>query len=441
MGESRNSVLDRPRQQVRQVAAASVGNAVEWYDWYIYTFLTPVFASQVFASGDQVSDVLSTFAVFAVGFFFRPIGGLLIGSLADRWGRKNTLTMTILLMGAGSLVIALTPTHDSAGIWAPVVLVAGRLLSGFSVGGEFAANTTFLIESAPPRRRGLYASFQYVTTTVGQLLASLTAFVLAFTLTDAQLEGWGWRAGFLIGALLSLVGLWIRKGAEETRELPVEAERPGILDALRLYPRATLQLCGVTIAGTIVYYTWTTYLPTYAEQNSGIELDTALLVSTISLIFFGLVQPLLGMLSDRVGRRPVLIAFATLFAAGIVPALALVRANDSFGGLLTLSLVGMLVLALFTSVSAAVNAELIPGHVRAAGIGFPYSLTVALFGGTAPYMGTLFSKIGHPGLFGGYVALLCLVSLAVYLRLPETAHRPLPERSSSSPRSLRIGHG
>ena len=420
-------VAPRPRHQVRQVAAASVGNAVEWFDWYIYTFLTPVFAAQVFASGDQVSDVLSTFAVFAVGFFFRPIGGLLIGSLADRWGRKNTLTLTILLMGLGSLVIAATPTHAQAGIWAPVVLVVGRLLSGFSVGGEFAASTTFLIESAPSGRRGLFASFQYVTTTVGQLVASLTATVLAFTLTDDQLGSWGWRVAFVIGALLSLVGLWIRKGAEETREAPAASERPGLLDAMKLYPKATLQLCGVTVAGTIAYYTWTTYLPTYAEQNSGVSLDSALLVSTLSLVFFGLVQPLLGLLSDRVGRRPVLIAFAVLFGLGIVPVLALVRANDSFSGLLVLSLVGMVVVGLFTSVSAAVNAELIPGHVRAAGIGFPYSLTVALFGGTAPYMGTLFTKIGHPGLFGGYVALLCLVSLLVYLRLPETAGGELPE--------------
>ena len=424
---SRNVGTTRPRHQFRQVAAASVGNAVEWYDWYIYTFLTPVFATQVFASGDRVADVLSTFAIFAVGFFFRPIGGLLIGSLADRWGRKNTLTLTILLMGLGSLVIALTPTHDAVGVWAPIVLVVGRLLSGFSVGGEFAANTTFLLESAPSNRRGLFASFQYVTTTIGQLIASLTAFVLAAALSDAQLEGWGWRVGFLIGALLSLVGLWIRKGAEETREAPSASERPGLFDAIRLYPRPSLLLCGVTVAGTIAYYTWTTYLPTYAEQNSGVSLDDALLVSTISLIFFGLMQPVLGTLSDRVGRKPVLIAFAVLFGVGIVPVLALVRANDSFGGLLGLSLLGMVVVGGFTSISAAVNAELIPGHVRAAGIGFPYSLTVAVFGGTAPYMGTLFTKIGHPDLFGWYVALLCLVSLLVYLRLPETAHRELPE--------------
>lgn len=416
-----------PRQRTRQVAAASVGNAVEWYDWYVYTFLTPVFASQVFASGDQVSDVLNTFAIFAVGFFFRPIGGLLIGSLADRWGRKNTLTLTILLMGLGSLIIAATPTHAAAGIWAPVVLVVGRLLSGFSVGGEFAANTTFLIESAPPRRRGLFASFQYVTTTVGQLAASLTATLLALTLTDDQLAGWGWRIAFVIGGLLSLVGLWIRKGAEETREAPSAEERPGLFDAMRLYPRKTLLLCGVTVAGTIAYYTWTTYLPTYAEQNSAVSLDQALLVSTVSLVIFGLAQPLLGTLSDRVGRRPVMIAFAVLFGAGIVPALALVRANSTVVGLLAISAVGMVVVGLWTSVSAAVNAELIPGHVRAAGIGFPYSLTVALFGGTAPYMGTLFTKIGDPGLFGWYVAALCAVSLVVYVRMPETAARPLPE--------------
>ncbi len=407
----------------RQVVAASVGNAVEWYDWYLYTFLTPVFARVVFG-GDEVSAVLSSFAVFAVGFFLRPIGGLLIGSLADRWGRKNTLTLTILAMGFGSLVLAVTPTYASVGLLAPVIFVLGRLICGLSIGGEFAANTTFLVESAPTGRRGLYSSFQYVSTTIGQLLASGLAAVLAAQLSDAQLASWGWRVGFAVGAVIALVGLVIRRSAEETRAPVERAERPGLLEALRRYPKQSLLICGVTVGGTIAYYTWTTYLPTYAQQG-GVPLSRALTVSTVSLAFFGLVQPVVGHLSDRIGRRPVLLVFGVVFALGVVPGLALVRSSSSFGGLLAVSLLGMLVLAGFTSVSAAVNAEIVPGRVRAAGIGFPYSLTVAAFGGTAPFVGTLFARLGHPGLFGWWVALLVAVTFVVVLRLPETAHRDL----------------
>jgi MHS family alpha-ketoglutarate permease-like MFS transporter len=412
-------------QAGRQIAAASVGNAVEWYDWYIYTFLTPVFAAQIFAAGDQLVDVLSAFAVFAVGFFLRPIGGLLIGSLADRWGRKNTLTLTILLMGFGSLVLAVTPTYAQVGAWSPVIFVFGRLICGLSIGGEFAANTTFLVESAPPGRRGFFSSFQYVSTTVGQLIASGLATLLALALSEAQLSSVGWRIGFAVGAVIALVGLIIRRQAVETRVVRSGSEpRPGVFEALRRYPRASLLVCGVTVGGTIAYYTWTTYLPTYAQQN-GTSLDRALLVSTVSLAFFAVIQPVVGALSDRVGRRPLLIGFGVLFAVGIVPALALVRAADSAAGLLIITLLGMVALAGFTSISAAVNAELVPGRVRAAGIGFPYSLTVAAFGGTAPFVGTLFAKLGHPGLFGWWVAVLVAVTLVVAIFLPETAHREL----------------
>lgn len=413
-----------PKHHVRQIAAASVGNAVEWYDWYAYTFLAVIFAPQIFKPGSPVVAVLSAFAVFAVGFFFRPIGGLLLGALADRWGRKNTLTLTILLMGAGSLIIGLTPTYASVGLLAPIMLVIGRLIAGFSVGGEFAANSTFLVESAPRGRRGFYASFQYVSTTVGQLIASGLSAGLALSLTNEQLSSWGWRIPFIFGAVLSLVGLWIRRGAAETRGAVAKSERPGLFEAIIRFPKQSLLVCGVTIAGTIAYYTWTTYLPTYAQLN-GVDTRRALLVSTISLAFFGLIQPLLGTLSDRIGRKPMTIAFAALFAAGIVPALALVRSGPSFATLLSVTLVGMVVVGGFTSISAALNAELIPGRVRAAGIGFPYSLTVAAFGGTAPYVGTLFTKMGNPGLFGWYVAALCVVSLVVYVLMPETGRKEL----------------
>ncbi|MFJ8463729.1 MFS transporter [Streptomyces swartbergensis] len=414
------------KRPVRQLLAASVGNAVEWYDWYAYTFLATYIAAQIFpkSADNSLVPLLSTFAVFAVGFFMRPVGGLLMGAVADRHGRRAALTVTILLMGGSSLLVGLTPTYAAVGVLAPVILVLARLLQGLSVGGEFAASTTFLVESAGPGRRGLFSSFQYVSTTVGQLVASGIATLLVNTLSDGQMNGWGWRVPFILGAVLSLVGFWIRQGAQETRSAEQQkAPRPGLFEALRRHPRESLLIGGITAGGTIAYYTWTSYLPTYAELNAGLEKSDALLAGTISLAFFALLQPLGGLLSDRFGRRPLLLFFGLGFALLTVPLLHALR--DSFAVLLLVSCAGMVLLTGFTSISAAVNAEIFPPRVRAAGIGFPYSLTVALFGGTAPYVGTLFKEVGHAGLFPWYVAVICLLSSLVYLRLPETAHAPL----------------
>ncbi|MFZ3567035.1 MFS transporter [Streptomyces sp. BH097] len=412
-----------PAHPLRQLLAASVGNAVEWYDWYAYTFLATYIADQVFpkSADNSLVPLLATFAVFAVGFFMRPVGGLLMGAVADRKGRRAALTVTILLMGGSSLLVGITPTYASVGVLAPVVLVLARLLQGLSVGGEFAASTTFLVESAGPGRRGLFSSFQYVSTSIGQLIASGVAAVLVGTLAEGQMDGWGWRVPFLAGAVLSLVGFWIRQGAQETRS--EGHERPGLFDALRQYPRQSLLICGITAGGTLAYYTWTSYLPTYAELNTDIDTSQALTVGTISLAFFALLQPVGGMLSDRFGRKPLLLFFGLGFALLSVPLLH--SLTGSFASLLFTQCAGMVLLTGFTSISAAVNAEVFPARVRAAGIGFPYSLTVALFGGTAPYMGTLFKDLGHSGLFPWYVAVLCLVSSVVYLRLPESAHREL----------------
>ncbi|GAA1049078.1 MFS transporter [Arthrobacter russicus] len=427
MSETSTAQVQSVSRHARQIIASGVGNAVEWYDWYIYSFLAVVFAPQIFDAGDPTAALLSAFAVFAASFLLRPIGGLLVGNLADRIGRKRTLVLTIAAMGLGSLIVGLTPSFAAAGIWAPVILVLGRLISGLSVGGEFAANTVFLVESAPAHRRGFYSSFQYVSTTAGQLLASGLAAWLLNTLSKADMEAWGWRVPFLVGALLSLVGLWIRRGTEETLVVKAETARPGLFDALAKYPKQSLLIVGITISGTILYYTWTTYLPTYATGNGPFEAKDFLIISTIGLFFFMLVQPLVGMLSDRIGRRPLLIGSAGIFAVGIVPGLSLVS-QSTFAGALVVTLLGMLVLSGFTAISAAVNAETIPTHVRSAGIGFPYSLTVAVFGGTAPFVGTLFKSWGVPGLFGWYVVALCLISLAVYVfALRETAFKPLPD--------------
>ncbi|SDH84183.1 MFS transporter [Nonomuraea jiangxiensis] len=425
------SPLGIPKSRVRQLMAASIGNVVEWYDWYAYTFLATYFSAQVFPSdtGNSLVPLLSTYGVFAVGFFMRPLGGLLVGAFADRFGRKAAMTFTIVLMGAGSLLLGLTPTYEAVGILSPIILTLARLVQGLSVGGEFAAATTFLVESAPPGRRGLFSSFQYVSTTIGQLIASGLAALLASGLAKADMDSYGWRIPFIVGAVISLVGLWIRKGADETSAVAEEiqrgeVQRPGMFEFLQRHPRASATIVGVTLAGTVAYYTWTSFLPIYAQITVDLDPATSLQAGTVALFFFMILQPLLGMLSDRVGRKPMLIAFGLGFLILPVPLLSLI--SDSFGSLLAVQLVGMVFLGCFTSISAAVNSELFPTRVRAAGAGFPYSLTVALFGGTAPLIGTALQDAGNVGFFPYYMSALALISTLVYVFvLRETKDQPL----------------
>ncbi|MFB4288449.1 MFS transporter [Nonomuraea sp. ATR24] len=425
-----SSPIGIPKSRVRQLFAASVGNVVEWYDWYAYSFLAVYFSQQIFPdSGNPLVPVLSAFAVFAVGFFMRPLGGLLVGAFADRFGRKAAMTFTIILMGVGSLILAVTPTYAQAGVLAPIILTLARLIQGLSVGGEFAAATTFLVESAPSGRRGLFSSFQYVSTTIGQLLASGLAALLATLLAEPAMDSYGWRIPFLFGALISLVGLWIRKGAEETSTVATDiqegrAERPKLFEFLVRYPSKAALIVGITIAGTVAYYTWTTFLPTYAQQNVNFDKADSLTVGTISLVFFMVLQPLLGMLSDKIGRKPMLITFGLGFTILPVPLLGLL--TDAFASLLVIQLIGMVFLGCFTSISAAVNSELFPTRVRAAGAGFPYSLTVAIFGGTAPLIGTAMKDADASYLFPWYMSALALISTLVYVfALKETKDQPL----------------
>ncbi|MFI6733738.1 MFS transporter [Nonomuraea sp. NPDC050451] len=419
-----------PKSRVRQLMAASIGNVVEWYDWYAYTFLATYFSAQVFPKSEGgLVALLSAYGVFAVGFFMRPLGGLLVGAFADRFGRKAAMTFTIVLMGAGSLLLGVTPTYEAVGLLSPVILTLARLIQGLSVGGEFAAATTFLVESAPPGRRGLYSSFQYVSTTIGQLLASGLAALLASSLVKEDMASYGWRIPFIVGAVISLVGLWIRKGADETSAVAEEiqrgeAKRPKLFEFLVGYPKAAATIVGITIAGTVAYYTWTSFLPIYAQITVKFDAAQSLTVGTISLLFFMVLQPLLGMLSDRIGRKPMLITFGVAFVVLPVPLLSTL--GNSFGSLLAVQLIGMLFLGCFTSISAAVNSELFPTRVRAAGAGFPYSLTVAIFGGTAPLIGTALKDAGNVGVFPYYMSALALISTLVYIFvLKETKDQPL----------------
>jgi MFS transporter, MHS family, alpha-ketoglutarate permease len=412
-------------KQRKAIVAGAIGNTVEWVDWAVYSTLAPIFASQFFPSGDPAAALLSTLAVFAVGFVMRPVGGALLGAYADRHGRKKGLTLTIGLMAGAAFVIAISPTYTAIGIAAPVILLLARLVQGFSAGGEFGSSSSFLVESAAPKRRAFAGSWQQVSVGAGALLASLMGFVLTSTLSDAAMASWGWRVAFLVGGLIGLVGLWLRVSVEETESFQrVESEgrnrgRNPIFGMLTDHPRAALRVVLITIAGTLTYYVWISYMPGYAHASTGIPLSEALLANTIAIAYFLCMLPFVALLSDRYGRKPTLLAFAIGFVVIAYPAFRLLEVGG-FWPLLVVELVGVTFLAGYSANCAVVMAEQFPADVRSTGIGLPYALAVAIFGGTAPYITTWMSTNGLGGFVWLYVAAAALIGVAVYATMPET---------------------
>jgi MFS transporter, MHS family, alpha-ketoglutarate permease len=418
------------RGQRKAIVAGSIGNTVEWVDWAVYGTLAPIFASQFFPSGNPTAALLSTLAVFAVGFVMRPIGGALLGAYADRHGRKKGLTLTIGLMAGAGFLIAICPTYEAIGIAAPVVLLLARLVQGFSAGGEFGSSSSFLVESAAPRRRAFAGSWQQVSVGAGALIASLMGFVLTSALSDAAMQAWGWRIAFGIGGVLGLVGLWLRVTVEETESFRRASDegrtrrRNPIVGMLTDHPAAALRVIGITIAGTLTYYVWISYMPGYAHAAVGIPLSEALLANTIAIAYFLCLLPFVALLSDRYGRKPTLLAFAIGFVVLAYPAFQLLEVGG-FWPLLVVELVGVTFLAGYSANCAVVMAEQFPAEVRSTGIGLPYALAVAVFGGTAPYITTWMSASGLRGWVWLYVAVAALIGVVVYATMPETKGREL----------------
>jgi MFS transporter, MHS family, alpha-ketoglutarate permease len=419
---------DAPASASRRIASifgGSIGNLIEWYDFYIYSFFSLYFAKAFFPKEDATAQLMSTALIFALGFIARPIGGLIMGEYADRHGRRAALLLSVTLMCGGSLVIALCPTHASVGAAAPVILALARLLQGISLGGEYGASATYLSEIATPGRRGFYSSFQYVTLIGGQLLASLTLLLLQrLVLTGPELEAWGWRIPFFIGAALALAGVVLRRNMAETESF-LRTEQRGLrekspLHALLAHRREALIVVGLTMGGTLAFYTYTVYMPKFLVNSVGLSRDTATLISTISLFLYMCLQPVVGALSDRIGRRPVLIGFGVLGTIFTVPILsALVVTKDPFTAFL-LVMAALVIVSGYTAINAVVKAELFPANIRALGVALPYALAVSLFGGTAEYLGLWFRQIGHENFFFWYVSACVFGSLLVYVLVPDT---------------------
>ena len=418
--------------RVRSIISGSIGNLVEWYDWYVYSAFALYFAPAFFPKGNLTAQLLNSAAVFAVGFLMRPLGGWLMGVYADRHGRKAALLLSVLLMCGGSLLVAITPSYDQIGVGAPVLLVVARLLQGLSVGGEYGTSATYLSEMADERNRGFFSSFQYVTLIAGQLLALLVQLGLQQGLSTPELYAWGWRVPFVVGAAAAVVALYLRRTMEETdafvqQEAPPPAagkapQAPSKLRVLMRYPREVLTVVGMTLGGTIAFYTFTTYSQKFLVNTAGFTKDQSTLISFGALAVAMVLQPVVGAISDRVGRRPVLLFFGVGATLGTVPLLtALSHASNGWAAF-GLLLVGLVIVSGYTAINAVVKAELFPTEIRALGVGLPYALTVAIFGGTAEYVALLAKGQGVEAWFYWYVTACAALSLVVYWRMPDTKH-------------------
>ncbi|MCP9207585.1 MFS transporter [Streptomyces sp. NEAU-Y11] len=417
-----------PRQHARTpwraVIGGSIGNLVEWFDWFVYASFATYFASAFFPKGNETAQLLNTAGIFAVGFFMRPVGGWLLGRFADRRGRKAALTLTVTLMSASALLIAIAPTYDQVGYFGAAVLLVARLLQGLSVGGEYAASATYLTEASQPGRRGFVSSFQYVSMTAGQLIGLGLQIVLQRTMSEDALHSWGWRIPFIVGAVAAAVVFWLRRNLLETEAYAEEdghsGEHRGTIAELLRHRKEAALVIALTMGGTVAYYTYTTYLTKYLSNTAGLSKSDASMVSFCALFLFMLLQPVAGALSDRIGRRPLLISFGIGSMLGTVPLMTALSHTDTFAGALLLSLTALVIITGYTSINAVVKAELFPTHVRALGVALPYALANALFGGTAEYVALWFKKSGVESGFYWYVSACAAVSLIVYLTMRET---------------------
>lgn len=411
-------------KRLKAIFGGSVGNLVEWYDWYAYSAFAIYFSSAFFPKGDPTAQLLNTAGIFALGFLMRPLGGYIFGRIADSVGRKQSMTLSVLLMSAGSLLIAITPTYASIGIFAPILLLVARLLQGLSVGGEYGVSATYLSEMATKNRRGFYSSFQYVTLIGGQLLALAIQLILQkILLTETELMAWGWRIPFIFGAILSLVALYLRKNLEETDAFEKQKKNAidkGTLRELLKHPKAVIQVVGLTLGGTLAFYTYTTYMQKFLVNTVHLTKEQSTQMSFLTLLIFAALQPLFGALSDKIGRRPLLIGFGVLGTLFTVPLLTALSNTTSQTTAFFLLLAALIIVSGYTSINAVVKAELFPAKVRALGVGLPYALTVAIFGGTAEYIALWLKDWNHESYYYWYITICIFLSLMVYIFMQDT---------------------
>lgn len=406
------------RRRVLAIVGASSGNLVEWFDFYIYSFCALYFAPAFFPSRNTTTQLLNTAGVFAAGFLMRPIGGWLFGRIADKHGRRAAMMISVLMMCGGSLVIAVLPTYAQIGALAPLLLLVARLFQGLSVGGEYGTSATYMSEVALQGRRGFFASFQYVTLIGGQLCALLVLVILQQTLSSDALKAWGWRIPFVVGAAAALISLYLRKSLDETSTSESrKAKDAGTIRGVWQHKGAFLTVVGFTAGGSLIFYTFTTYMQKYLVNTAGMHAKTASNVMTAALFVYMLMQPMFGALSDKIGRRMSMILFGTGAVIGTVPLMHALGGVTSPLAAFGLIVVALAIVSFYTSISGLIKAEMFPPEVRAMGVGLSYAVANAIFGGSAEYVALWFKSVGSESSFYWYVTVLCAISLLVSWRM------------------------
>ena len=420
------------KRRTFNILGGSAGNLVEWFDWYVYSAFALYFAPVFFPKGDATAQLLNTAAIFAVGFVMRPVGAWIMGIYADRRGRKAGLTLSVTLMCAGSLLIAVAPSYAAAGVLSPAILVLARIIQGLSLGGEYGSSATYLSEMAGRERRGFWSSFQYVTIIGGQLTALALLVVLQSTIGEAALQAWGWRIGFAAGAALAVIVFFIRRRLDETLSYENAAaksdrRRSNLVTLFRDHPREALLVMALTAGGTAAFYAYTIYLQKFLANTSGFDRVTASRIMTVALTIMLLIQPLAGRISDSIGRKPMMIFFgvgATLFTYPLF--VALERTHEVLPAFM-LVMASLVIVTGYTSINAIIKAEMFPADIRALGVALPFAIANAVFGGTAEYVALWLKNVGHERWFYIYISLLAAASLVAYVRMRETKHTSLIE--------------
>jgi MHS family alpha-ketoglutarate permease-like MFS transporter len=409
------------RRRIRAIFASASGNLVEWYDFFVYTAFSLYFARQFFPAGDQTTQLMNTMLVFGIGFVMRPLGGYIFGYIADKHGRRISMVTSVLMMCAGSFLVAILPTYASIGVWAGVLLTLCRMLQGLSVGGEYGAAATYMSEVALAGRRGFYSSIQYVTLIGGQLLGTLVLVILQRTLGEDALRAWAWRIPFAIGGVAGLVALYLRRSLHETTtaETRKRKEAGSVIQLVKRHPKAVLMVMGFTAGGSLSYYTYSTYMQTYLVNTAGIAAAVASQVMLVSLFIFMCAQPLFGALSDKIGRRASMRIYGFLGMVLSVPLLSAIGGVTSVVAAVLLTTTALLMISFYTSISGIVKAEMFPAEVRAMGVGLPYAIANALAGGTAPYVALWFKNRGIETVFYYYVAGMIGIAFLVALAMPD----------------------
>ncbi|MGM3225047.1 MFS family transporter [Dickeya zeae] len=411
-------MVSSTRQRIWAIVGASSGNLVEWFDFYVYSFCSLYFAHIFFPTGNTTTQLLQTASVFAAGFLMRPIGGWLFGYIADKYGRKKSMLISVYMMCLGSLAIACLPGYATIGVWAPLLLLIARLFQGLSVGGEYGTSATYMSEVALEGRKGFYASFQYVTLIGGQLLALLVVVVLQHLLSDVELRSWGWRIPFALGAALAVVALFLRRSLNETSNSETRARKDaGSLRGLWHNRKAFIMVLGFTAGGSLSFYTYTTYMQKYLVNTAGMNAKSASGLMTLALFVFMLLQPLFGALSDKIGRRSSMLFFGALSALLTVPILSTLQGVTNPVIAFSLVMLALVIVSFYTSISGILKAEMFPPEVRALGVGLSYAVANALFGGSAEYVALSLKSLGTEESFFWYVSLMGALAFLVSLGL------------------------